>query len=183
MKRIDYYNESGSVFKQAKLTASQKGRSVFSVIMQRILFNFYGRIARDFPPSFLRVYFQRLRGVTIGKRVFIGGNVSIDNAHPEYVTIEDDCSIAGENFILAHSNPKKHFSQILDAYIAPVVIKKGAWVAVGAMIMPGVTVGEFSIVSAGSVVTKDVPPYSVVSGNPAKILYTFPAELIFNDKI
>ncbi|MBQ3590123.1 MAG: acyltransferase [Clostridia bacterium] len=51
-----------------------------------------------------------------------------------------------------------------------VTIKKGAWICSKATIVPGVTIGEGAVVAAGSVVTKDVPPFSVVGGNPAKLI-------------
>ena len=50
----------------------------------------------------------------------------------------------------------------------PIVIEDYVWIATGAMILPGVTVGEGAVVAAGSVVTKDVPPWTVVAGNPAR---------------
>ena len=53
---------------------------------------------------------------------------------------------------------------------APVTIKKNAWVAAGAFIGPGVTVGEGAVVGAHAVVTKDVAPWTVVVGNPAKVI-------------
>ena len=52
----------------------------------------------------------------------------------------------------------------------PVVIQDGAWLGAGSIILPGVTIGRKSIVGAGSVVTSNVPPFSVVAGNPAKII-------------
>ncbi|MCC0638407.1 hypothetical protein [Clostridioides sp. ES-S-0001-02] len=54
----------------------------------------------------------------------------------------------------------------------PIVIKRNAWLSVGAMIMPGITVSENTVVSAGAVVTNDVPPNTVVAGIPAKIIKT-----------
>lgn len=177
-KKIDYYNAEGSAFKQAKLSAKEKGTNIAALLLKRVFRNFCGQLAKVVFPCILRVYLQRLRGVHIGNRVFMGSNVAIDNAHPSEVTIEDDCSIAGENFILAHSNPKKHFSNVLDAYVSPVLIKRGSWIALRAIILPGVTIGEFSIVSAGAVVTKNVPPYSIVAGNPAKVVAMIPKELI-----
>jgi acetyltransferase-like isoleucine patch superfamily enzyme len=57
-----------------------------------------------------------------------------------------------------------------------VVIRRGAYIGVGAIILPGVTVGEGAIVGAGSVVTKDVPRLSVVAGNPARVIRTIGGE-------
>ena len=54
----------------------------------------------------------------------------------------------------------------------PIHIKKGAWIGAGASILPGVTVGRYSIVGAGAVVTKNVPDYAVVVGCPAKVVKT-----------
>jgi acetyltransferase-like isoleucine patch superfamily enzyme len=53
-----------------------------------------------------------------------------------------------------------------------IVIEKDAWIGTGAVILPNITIGEFAIVGANSVVTKDVPPYTVVGGVPAKKLKT-----------
>ena len=54
--------------------------------------------------------------------------------------------------------------------VSPTKIKKGAWITPGCIILAGVTIGENAVVGAGSVVTKDVEPYTVVAGNPAKII-------------
>ncbi|MFL4364641.1 CatB-related O-acetyltransferase [Enterobacter asburiae] len=61
---------------------------------------------------------------------------------------------------------------IKDAYISrgDTTLGDGCWLGMRSMIMPGVTIGEGAVVAAGSVVTKDVPPYAVVGGNPAKII-------------
>ncbi len=58
------------------------------------------------------------------------------------------------------------------AYIAskPVLIKEGAWIGFNACILKGVTIGKGAVIGAGSVVTKDVPDFAVVAGNPAEIL-------------
>ncbi|GAB2771862.1 hypothetical protein GCM10027275_13330 [Rhabdobacter roseus] len=58
-----------------------------------------------------------------------------------------------------------------------VIIKDGAHIGIGAILMPGVTIGEGAIVGAGSVVTKDIPPYSIAVGAPARVIKTFINEL------
>ncbi len=56
-------------------------------------------------------------------------------------------------------------------------IKKGAWIGAGAILLPGVTIGEYSLVAAGAVVTKDVLPYTMVAGVPAKVIKELKEEL------
>ena len=57
--------------------------------------------------------------------------------------------------------------------IGKVVIKDGAHIGIGAIIMPGVTIGEGAVIGAHSVVTHDIPPYCVAVGSPAKVIRTF----------
>lgn len=123
------------------------------------------------PSSNLATIFQRARGVKIGKHVFLGPNVSLDLVYPELITLEDYVSVGMNSMIFAHSNPtcsmeiKKHY---YPRKVAPVKIKKGAWIPPGTIVLCGVTIGENSIVGAGSVVTKDVEPYTIAIGVPAR---------------
>jgi acetyltransferase-like isoleucine patch superfamily enzyme len=124
------------------------------------------------PPS-LRVFLQRRRGVKIGKNVFLGIQCWLDNTRPDLITIEDYVSLAGRVTILTHTNPTEPLRKILGPdyrKFTPVIIKRGALIAVNVTILPGVTIGENSIVAAGSVVTKDIPDHVIVGGIPAKII-------------
>lgn len=122
-------------------------------------------------PTFT-VIFQRARGVKIGKHVYIGPSVYIDLLYPQLVTIEDYVSI-GWSMIFCHSNPsyslylKKHH---YPRQVAPVVIKRGAWIPPGTIVLHGVTIGENSVVGAGSLVREDVEPFSLVAGRPARFI-------------
>lgn len=120
-----------------------------------------------------RVRWNRRRGVTIGNNVYIGLHTTIDNAYPEFVYIEDNVSIAESVQIIAHSNPYPHFRNVVESSVAPIVIKEGAWIGSGAIILRGVTIGRNAIVSAGTVVDKDVPDCTLVQGNPMKIATNF----------
>jgi acetyltransferase-like isoleucine patch superfamily enzyme len=123
--------------------------------------------------SGVRTNLQRLRGITIGKNVFLAGSCFLDPVKPELITIEDWVSISGNVTILTHSRPTQPLREIMEdggAKIAPVVIKRGAWLGVNSIILPGVTVGENSIVGAGAVVTKNVPPNTIVAGVPARAI-------------
>jgi acetyltransferase-like isoleucine patch superfamily enzyme len=114
-----------------------------------------------------------MRGVKIGKNVHIGPAVTIDDVYPNFVIIEDGVSIAGQNFILTHNKPLEYHKNLSEAFLGPVIIKKNAWIAINVVILPGVTIGEGAIVASGAVVSKDVPPNTMVGGIPAKIIKEF----------
>src|SRR6267378_399520 len=122
-------------------------------LKNRILQN----IAMSFPGTGrLRVSLHRLRGVKIGDDVWIGSEALIETAYPECVKIGNRVIIGIRATILAH------FQELMG-----VEIKDDVYIGACAVILPGVTVGEGSVVSAGSVVTTSVPPMTVVQGNPA----------------
>lgn len=125
------------------------------------------------PSSNMAVIFQRARGVSIGRHVFLGPNVSIDLLYPQLVKIEDFVSVGMNSMIFAHSNPTCSIYLKRRYYprkVAPVKIKRGAWIPPGTIILHGVTVGENSVVGAGSVVLEDVEPFTVVAGVPARLV-------------
>lgn len=121
---------------------------------------------------------------SIGKYSYIGRNCIVQNA-----TIGAYCSIANDSYIGLGIHPKSHFSTSplfykmrnplkvkvvnmdleFDEY-QPVCIGNDVWVGARATILDGVVVGDGAIVAAGSVVTKDVPPYAIIAGVPAKII-------------
>lgn len=135
--------------------------------------------------------FERDSGcITIGDRVHIGNSmlISING-----ITIEDDVTIAWDCLIYDHNSHSTNWEErkndTLQEYedikngrspianknwdvvkSAPVRICSKAWIGAGCKIMKGVTIGEGAIVAAGSVVTKDVEPWTVVGGNPATFI-------------
>ncbi|MFW9832917.1 MAG: acyltransferase [Candidatus Thorarchaeota archaeon] len=119
-----------------------------------------------------RASLYRRCGVKIGKGVYMGFQVLLDGEYPEYIEIQDWASIGPGVKIMAHSgaSPYHHRRRIFHEGPKKVVIEKGAWLAAGAIILPGVTVGEGAIVAAGAVVGKDVPPLTLVAGNPARMV-------------
>lgn len=116
--------------------------------------------------------------ITIGNNVSIGAYDRIASAYS--VVIEDDVLMAAFVHITDHSHGYEDVSLPICKqpiiHKGPIVIKKGSWLAFGCHILSGVTIGEHSVVAANSVVTKDVPPYSVVAGNPARIVKQYDFE-------
>ncbi len=109
----------------------------------------------------LRVWLHRWRGVKIGKQVWIGYDAIIETSRPELVTIGDRATVQIRATIIAHFREQRG-----------VIIEEDATVGPGAIILPNVTIGRGSIVTAGSVVTKSVPPKTIVQGNPARPIAT-----------
>lgn len=115
--------------------------------------------------------------VEIQKNVTVGRNCKIQS-HSflcEGVSIEDEAFIGHGVMFINDRFPRSAtesgaLQTETDWKVVPTVIKKGASIGSNATILCGVTVGEGAIVGAGSVVTKDVPPRTIVAGNPAKIL-------------
>lgn len=101
----------------------------------------------------------------IGNNVFINSNC-LAMARGG-ITIEDDVMLAA-NVQLLSNNHDEYDRQVL--LCKPIHIKKGAWIGAGASILPGVTIGEYAIVGAGAIVTKDVGDYEVAVGVPAKVV-------------
>ena len=115
--------------------------------------------------------------VEIQKNALIGKNCKI-SSHTficEGVTVEDDVFIGHNVTFINDMYPRSTveggaLQTEADWKVVPTFIRKGASVGSSATILAGVTVGEGAIVGAGSVVTKDVPPWTIVAGNPAKVL-------------
>ena len=128
--------------------------NIISGLKNRIL-QILARIAPG--ASTLRVSLNRWRGVKIGKEVWIGYDAIIETAHPEYVTICDNASLGIRSTIIAHHRETKG-----------VYIDEWADIGPGAIILPGVKIGKSAVVTAGSVVTKSVPDFTMVRGNPAE---------------
>lgn len=127
--------------------------------------------------------------ITIGNNTFVGGGTLLDCT--KEIFLEDDVLISHGCLLADSDNHSVRYSlrkrDLVDwraggrhdwttTEKASVVIRKGAWIGARAIILKGVTIGEGAIVGAGSVVTKDVPPYTIVGGNPARVIREIPPD-------
>jgi len=133
------------------------------ILLERIWGQPLDASVRMFPP-FYTAFGKTTR---VGKEVFINfGCTFLDQGG---ITLEDGVFIGPGAKILTEGHPEQpELRHTLQT--EPVVIRRNAWIGAGAIILPGVTIGENAIVAAGAVVTKDVPDDAVVIGVPAKIL-------------
>ena len=115
------------------------------------------------------------KGTYIDFDVTIGDNVKIQNGVYVYhgVTVEDGVFL-GPGVILTNDklpraiNPDGSLKSDADWEVSSTLIRRGASIGAGAVVLPGVTVGEFALVGAGAVVTRDVPAHALAYGNPAR---------------
>ena len=132
-----------------------------------------GKIAGVFayyiPPP-LNKYVHKWRGVKIesAKTLWLGVNCHIDTSFPKRISIGEHVTISFGVKIFAHMDPPDTMQErFIPAYQKDVRICSNSFIGAGALVLPGVTIGEWAVVGAGAVVTKDVAEYAIVGGNPA----------------
>jgi len=120
---------------------------------------------------FFNAYRTGFRGLEIGRNCFIGNECLLDLA--DRIVMADHVTLAERVTILTHTNVGYRDHPLQDyfpAISAPVILESGCFVGVNATILPGITIGEGGLVAAGAVVTKDVLPWHMVGGAPARVL-------------
>lgn len=136
----------------------------------RFLFRILGR---NFFIHKIRIVLLRCSGIQIGKDTYINMNVHfVDNYRGNAIKIGKRVAIAPGATFIADSDPNNSKLNTIAKYnvIGEIIIKDDAWIGSNAIILPNITIGEKSIVGAGSVVTKNVEDMSIVAGNPAKVI-------------
>lgn len=125
-------------------------------------------------PPWLSAWLHRARGVKIRnyRTVYIAPNVLIDTSFPELIEIEDNVYITRGAKIISHTSFTPPAQRVIGVEYTTgnVVLKEGAYIGVNAVVLPSVSIGQCAIVGAGAVVTKDVPAYAIVVGNPARVI-------------
>ena len=117
-------------------------------------------------------------GCTIGQNVNIASNVTVGN----YVKIQNNVSVyegvelhdyvfCGPSMVFTNIKlPRSEFPQNDSDLFLKTIVKKSASIGANATIVCGITIGEYALIGSGAVVTKDVPPYSLVIGNPGRVI-------------
>lgn len=108
------------------------------------------------------LYLTKVWGMDIHETARFSLSTKFDFTHPKGIHIGEKTYVAFRTSILTHDMTRGMF---VDTYIG-----KNCFVGAHSLIMPGVKIGDNSIVAAGSIVTKDVPPYTIVAGNPARVI-------------
>lgn len=162
------------------------------VSLWRVIKQFFGNIRKkrlemmmDWPilqpiaPRKARAFLLRRIGCHVGKNVFIGEYVRMDIWHADLIYIDDYAHVTSGCRILCHQRDLTGYcvgdnAADLKYRTGEVHIGKGVMLGMETMVMPGVTIGDGAIVGARSVVTKDIPPYTIAVGNPAKVIKQIP---------
>ena len=137
----------------------EKIRELFSALIGREVDEGFGM----FPPF----YTDCGRNIHVGRNVFINSGCHFQDQGGIYI---DDGALIGHNVVLATLNHGQLPENRHDLLPSPIYIGKNVWIGASAVVLPGVRIGDGAIVAAGAVVTKDVPPNTVVGGVPARQL-------------
>ena len=163
----------------AAMLANVKRAMAITANLNRLTFNdadevralFSDLIGKKVDDSFLLIPpFYTTGGVdiSVGRNVFVNQNCTFYDLGG--LDIADDVMIGPNVSIITSGHPVEPSRRRACVIAKPIVIERNVWIAAGATIIGGVTVGENSVVAAGSVVTKDVPPNTLVGGNPARVI-------------
>src|SRR6201992_582535 len=163
----------------AAMLANVKRAMAITATLNRLTFNdaneiralFNQLIGKKVDESFLLIppfYTAGGNEIRVGQNVFVNQNCTFYDLGGLHIA--DDVMIGPNVSIITAGHPLEPSQRRATTIGNPIVIEKGVWIAAGATIIGGVTVGENSVVAAGSVVTRDVPPNTLVGGNPARVI-------------
>lgn len=130
-------------------------------------------------PRKLRPWVLKKIGCHVGRDIFVGDHVRIDAGHADLIYIEEHAHITGGCRLLCHQRDLSNYRKGDDAAKLPyklgeIHIGKGVMIGMETLIMPGVTIGEGAIVGAYSLVTRDIPAWTIATGRPAKVVKEIP---------
>src|SRR6202000_3449710 len=163
----------------AAMLANVKRAMAITANLNRLTFNdadavralFSDLIGKKVDDSFLLIPpFYRTGGmdISVGRNVFVNQNCTFYDLGG--LDIADDVMIGPNVSLITSGHPLEPSQRRASVIAQPIVIERNVWIAAGATIIGGVTIGENSVVAAGSVVTRDVPPNTLAGGNPAQVI-------------
>lgn len=161
------------------MTASVKRAMALTAALNRLTFDdaaqiralFGDLIGKTVDDSFLLIppfFTTGGTDISVGRNVFINQNCTFYDLGG--LDIADDVMIGPNVSLITSGHPIEPAQRRSCVVAKPIVIERNVWIAAGAIVIGGVTIGENSVVAAGSVVTRDVPPNSLVGGNPAQVI-------------
>jgi acetyltransferase-like isoleucine patch superfamily enzyme len=137
----------------------------------RVIWNFLIIYANRFGPSErLKNVLYRLTGMRVGKGCSFGLCAMVDIFFPHLITVGKNCIFGYDSVLLAHE-----FLQN-ELRTGPVMIGDGVTIGTKSTVLPGVVIGDGAVISAMSLVNKDIPPYTIVGGVPVRVLGVVPQE-------
>lgn len=163
----------------AAMRADVKRAMAITAALNRLTFNdaeeiralFSQLVGKKVDDSFILIppfYTAGGQEIRVGQNVFINQNCTFYDLGG--LDIADDVMIGPNVSIITAGHPLEPLQRHAVTIGKPIAIKRNVWIAAGATIIGGVTVGENSVVAAGAVVTRDVPPNTLVGGNPARVI-------------
>lgn len=141
--------------------------------MRAIIKRMLKLLVKQMPMYRLRAAMLRLCGYAVGKDVYVGEDLIIIDEPSDWgmVSIGDRVAVSPRVTLVVSSRP--NFSR-MAAYVpvkhGPITIENDVWLGTGVVVLPGIKIGEGAVVGANSVVTKDVRPYTIVGGSPARLI-------------
>ena len=144
--------------------------------LEKMLDRFY---LEPFAPRKLRPILIRKMGCHVGKNTFFGDYVRMDTSYANMIYIGDYTHITSGCRLLCHQRDLTGYcvgdnAADLGYRTGEIHIGKGVMVGMETLIMPGVTIGDGAIIGAGSIVTKDIPAWTVATGRPARVVKSIP---------
>jgi acetyltransferase-like isoleucine patch superfamily enzyme len=161
------YHEINRVLERTLKLSQQLNTAGDIDAIRDILSEIIGETIADSTTIFAPFYTNFGKFIRIGKNVFINHACSFLDMGG--ITLEDEVLIGPRVNLVTENHPLDP-SDRRALLTRPIVIKRNAWIGAEATILPGVTIGENSIVAAGAVVSKDVPANTIVAGIPAKVI-------------
>jgi len=143
-------------------------------LLRKIIVKIGKQLAQYFPSNGGRIFGLKLCGYQIGNKVYVGQDLIVASIISEkscHLEIGDRAAIGPRVTILLSSDANwSNLMEHINFVKSTVILENDCWIGAGAIILPGVKIGQYSIVGAGAVVTKDVPPRTIVAGVPARFI-------------